>query len=375
MTKPGIKFELWRKGGEAGPIGQKVDGVEAKAPGSDNKVNFGKQEKTDINGVVYEYFVKEIFDNPDDPTVGNWEKTENGLNVTNKVKSGEETLGKLVITKKVVVKDQNGIVLKPDSNEKFKFRVTGEYGYESEFELGAGESKEIKNLYFGKYVVTEKDSKGYYTAYSKKNGEVEIRQSNKKESLDVINSKVVVDPPVEKEVIGNPENNDKFRFEFKSISNTAGIDNMPMPKAAGNAKSMTATITGSGSTEFGTFELTKAGTYIYEISEINDGIQGYKYDTSKYEVKYVVTKDENGLHAKTYITKNGKEEKSAKFVNTYKAKPPVKKKVVKKVNKKTVAETGDPIDVNMFAIMGMASILVILLMIVIAVGERRRQKE
>ena len=375
VTKPGIKFELWRKGGEAGPIGQKVDGVEAKAPGSDNKVNFGKQEKTDINGVVYEYFVKEIFDNPDDPTVGNWEKTENGLNVTNKVKSGEENLGKLVITKKVVVKDQNGIVLKPDSNEKFKFRVTGEYGYESEFELGAGESKEIKNLYFGKYVVTEKDSKGYYTAYSKKNGEVEIRQSNKKESLDVINSKVVVDPPVEKEVIGNPENNDKFRFEFKSISNTAGIDNMPMPKAAGNAKSMTATITGSGSTEFGTFELTKAGTYIYEISEINDGIQGYKYDTSKYEVKYVVTKDENGLHAKTYITKNGKEEKSAKFVNTYKAKPPVKKKVVKKVNKKTVAETGDPIDVNMFAIMGMASILVILLMIVIAVGERRRQKE
>lgn len=375
VTKPGIKFELWRKGGEAGPIGQKVDGVEAKAPGSDNKVNFGKQEKTDINGVVYEYFVKEIFDNPDDPTVGNWEKTENGLNVTNKVKSGEENLGKLVITKKVVVKDQNGIVLKPDINEKFKFRVTGEYGYESEFELGARESKEIKNLYFGKYVVTEKDSKGYYTAYSKKNGEVEIRQSNKKESLDVINSKAVVDPPVEKEVIGNPENNDKFRFEFKSISNTAGIDNMPMPKAAGNAKSMTATITGSGSTEFGTFELTKAGTYIYEISEINDGIQGYKYDTSKYEVKYVVTKDENGLHAKTYITKNGKEEKSAKFVNTYKAKPPVKKKVVKKVNKKTVAETGDPIDVNMFAIMGMASILVILLMIVIAVGERRRQKE
>ena len=62
VTKPGIKFELWRKGGEAGPIGQKVDGVEAKAPGSDNKVNFGKQEKTDINGVVYEYFVKEIFE-------------------------------------------------------------------------------------------------------------------------------------------------------------------------------------------------------------------------------------------------------------------------------------------------------------------------
>ena len=49
---------MWRKGGEAGPIGQKIDGVEAKAPGSDNKVNFGKQEKTDINGVVYEYFVK-----------------------------------------------------------------------------------------------------------------------------------------------------------------------------------------------------------------------------------------------------------------------------------------------------------------------------
>ena len=33
--------------------------------------------------------LKEIFDNPDDPTVGNWEKTENGLNVTNKVKNGK----------------------------------------------------------------------------------------------------------------------------------------------------------------------------------------------------------------------------------------------------------------------------------------------
>ena len=36
----------------------------------------------------------------------------------------------------------------PDNFEGDKLKL----GYESEFELGAGESKEIKNLYFGKYV-------------------------------------------------------------------------------------------------------------------------------------------------------------------------------------------------------------------------------
>ena len=60
--KPEIKFELWRKNGTAG-AGEKV--VDATAL-TNNEVNFGKQLKTDINGVEYTYFVKEIFTNAEE---------------------------------------------------------------------------------------------------------------------------------------------------------------------------------------------------------------------------------------------------------------------------------------------------------------------
>ncbi len=50
---------------------------------TDKKVDFGKQDKTDINGVVYEYFVKEIFENPGDVLNENWIVKEEGLTVTN----------------------------------------------------------------------------------------------------------------------------------------------------------------------------------------------------------------------------------------------------------------------------------------------------
>ena len=53
---------------------------------------------------------------------------------------------------------------------------------------------------------------------------------------------------------------------------------------------MTADVYGRGSIEFGEFELTKEGTYIYEITEVDGKLDGYKYDNSKYTVKYVVTK-------------------------------------------------------------------------------------
>ncbi|NLX83015.1 MAG: Cna B-type domain-containing protein [Clostridiales bacterium] len=74
--KPAVEFELWRKKGTAGDDGEKV--VEAKAVDATTlKVNFGKQLKTDINGVVYEYYVLEPV------TPENYTKVEEGLKVTN----------------------------------------------------------------------------------------------------------------------------------------------------------------------------------------------------------------------------------------------------------------------------------------------------
>lgn len=128
-----------------------------------------------------------------------------------------------------------------------------------------------------------------------------------------------VDPPVRKQVIGNPKRDDMFTFTMKAVSNNAGISPMPMPAAAGSAKSMTAKVYGSGKVEFGEYKFTKEGTYIYEITEACGKLKGDTYDSSKYIVKHVVTKKENVLYAKTTITRNGKSVKEALFVNKYNA--------------------------------------------------------
>lgn len=87
--KPAVEFELWRKNGTAG-TGEKV--VDATAVDTDTlTVNFGKQLKTDINGVEYEYYVIE----PEVPE--NYSKVESGLTVTNTYGIPED--GKLDFTK------------------------------------------------------------------------------------------------------------------------------------------------------------------------------------------------------------------------------------------------------------------------------------
>lgn len=72
--RPTVQFELWRKNGTAGD-GEKV--VEATLVVND-QVNFGKQLKTDVNGVEYEYYVIETTE------LENYVKIERGLTVLNK---------------------------------------------------------------------------------------------------------------------------------------------------------------------------------------------------------------------------------------------------------------------------------------------------
>jgi len=72
-TKPTVSFELWRKNGTAGTGERVVAATELTG----TTVNFGKQLKTDINGVEYEYYVKEV----DVPA--NYSKDEAGLVITN----------------------------------------------------------------------------------------------------------------------------------------------------------------------------------------------------------------------------------------------------------------------------------------------------
>ena len=175
FATPEVKFQLWRKAGQAGT----EEIVKEATALTNNSVTFSKVDKYDANGAKYIYFVKEIFTNPTEKD--NWNVSGEGtLNLTNKLKGdstdpGTDKGGKLTITKKL---ENEPVALKalsmmrapaPAASEplKFKFKVTGPYGYSSEFELAANESKTLDKLAYGDYTVEETDSKGYTPEYSK----------------------------------------------------------------------------------------------------------------------------------------------------------------------------------------------------------------
>ena len=177
FTTPEVKFELWRKAGQAGT----EEIVKAATELTNNSVTFSGVDKYDENNVEYTYFVKEVFTNAVEKD--NWIVNGEGtLNLTNKLK-GDPTnpdqpnpdtdkVATLTITKKLenepVIKTQsNGMKRAPQQALKFMFKVTGPYGYEETFELAANESKTLENLAYGDYIVEETDAKGYTPEYSK----------------------------------------------------------------------------------------------------------------------------------------------------------------------------------------------------------------
>ena len=123
-----------------------------------------------------------------------------------------------------------------------------------------------------------------------------------------------IDPgaEVEKTVNGNPATAGTFTFRL-----VAENPNNPMP--AGSVDGVkTITIIGSGQAQFGDWTYTSEGTYRYTISEINDGLAGYTYDTAVYTITDVVTAVDGQLVVNRTITKNtGETVSQIRFVNTY----------------------------------------------------------
>ena len=198
FTTPEVKFELWRKAGQAGT--EEIV-KQATALNTENKVKFSEVDKYDANGVEYTYFVKEVFTNSTEKD--NWTVSGEGtLNLTNKLKGdstdpGTDKAGKLTITKKL---ENEPVALKalsmmrapaPAASEslKFKFKVTGPYGYSSEFELAANESKVLDKLAYGDYTVEETDSKGYKAEYSK--AKETLTKENPNGSITVTNKNII----------------------------------------------------------------------------------------------------------------------------------------------------------------------------------------
>lgn len=186
---PTMNFTLYRKVKDSQDEPVAVDGAEVKEITKENVIaTWENLTKTNSEGKEYEYSVKESFAEKDVKN-DNWILGEmvtdtNGNTITNKLKTvpgtGENPddsknfTGKLTITK--VLANEPAQAKAPGTMTrmavpeptKFKFKVTGPYGYVSEeFELAAGESKTLENLAYGDYTVEETDSKGYTPEYSK----------------------------------------------------------------------------------------------------------------------------------------------------------------------------------------------------------------
>ena len=210
---PTMNFTLYRKviGTQDEPVA--VQGAEVKEiTKTTTEATWDNLAKTNSEGKNYVYSVKETFAEKDAKNdnwiLGTMETDGEGNNtITNKLKTvpGEgdkpdddkNFVGKLTITKKLENEPVSAQTMgmrrapAPAANDpvKFKFKVTGPYGYESEeFELAAGESMTFENLAYGDYTVKETDAKGYTPEYSK--AKETLTKDSPNGSITVINKNV-----------------------------------------------------------------------------------------------------------------------------------------------------------------------------------------
>ena len=120
-------------------------------------------------------------------------------------------------------------------------------------------------------------------------------------------------PTVTKAVTGDvPEGRDaKFRFAL-----TAREDN---PEGAVLPTDTEVTIEGSGEADFGEIVFEQAGTYRFDITEINDKLTGYQYDGSVWTLTVVVKDTEHilGVESAVYTRQDEATSDVAAFENHY----------------------------------------------------------
>ena len=123
---------------------------------------------------------------------------------------------------------------------------------------------------------------------------------------------IMVDPPVKKTVSGSPGVNGTFTFKLEAEDKSD-----PMPAGSKDGVKLM-TIIGPGEEDFGTWSYTKAGTYHYTISEVDNGETGYTYDTTVYTITDCVTDADGQLTvARTVTNAANRPVDSYYFVNKY----------------------------------------------------------
>ena len=123
---------------------------------------------------------------------------------------------------------------------------------------------------------------------------------------------IMVDPPVKKTVTGNPATKEIFTFKL-----AAENPSNPMPAGSLNGTKLI-TIKGSGEKDFGTWVYGKAGVYRYFVTEVNTGLDDYKYDTAVYTITDTVVLAGDHYELTRVITNEaGRQVDSYIFINKY----------------------------------------------------------
>lgn len=132
-------------------------------------------------------------------------------------------------------------------------------------------------------------------------------------------------------------------------------------KLSGGGVELTATNDANGQVTFSELSFTRAGTYTFTISEVNDGQQGVTYDET--ERKVTVTVEDDCL-GNLIASVNQEELEACVFRNTYTKPEEPAKPTTPATPTKFVPQTGDPIEsapIVVSAVLGVAILAVALI--------------
>ena len=124
---------------------------------------------------------------------------------------------------------------------------------------------------------------------------------------------VVALPTVTKTVAGDQTDTyPTFSFVIEAQDGAPSLDNA-------DGSSVTKTLDGPGSVDFGSVTFSAAGQYTYKVYEVAGDSEGWTYDGNVYTLKYTVTDNGNGGFdvVPTITNSNGETVDAVSFENTY----------------------------------------------------------
>lgn len=131
---------------------------------------------------------------------------------------------------------------------------------------------------------------------------------------------VSVNPQAVKTIAGDtPESKETFHFALSGVSVDGDTSKMPPMPEASKVGTKTVEIEGEGTGYFGPITFEKAGTYQYQVVEETGSNANYTYDTTVYELTYVVTDRDGDLQVEDSIQAlpENKAVESVIFTNKY----------------------------------------------------------